>query len=407
MCKLFNEYFWQIMTLLIVKTKILELQTMRIENLLWILLLLFCTISCVDKYMPELDKYENLLVVDGLLTNGSDPIVVRLSIASPVNNEKFIPVGGGGLFITDDNQVMVQHLLETVPGTYKAADTSFRGQVGKGYQLHINLPNGQSYISDVCRLNAPAPIDSVFGILESPDNSENDNDFPGIQFYVENHSEVNDSCYYLWRLSETYKYRSDFDIDYTWEGEFIPYPDPDSLRTCWRTTKVDEILFASTKYLGPTAINQFPLHFVSTATKRLSIKYSVLVKQLSISEGTFNFYNAIKEQNIEQGDMWAQQPFQILGNMHDANNPDKPVLGYFIVAGTTEKRIFVDRPPLEFYYDICPPDFDLRFIEFEPEGSWPIYIDDIMFLGWAMADERVCFDCRLEGGSLSAPEFWE
>ncbi len=208
MCKLFNEYFWQIMTLLIVKTKILELQTMRIENLLWILLLLFCTISCVDEYMPELDKYENLLVVDGLLTNGSDPIVVRLSIASPVNNEKFIPVGGGGLFITDDNQVMVQHLLETVPGTYKAADTSFRGQVGKGYQLHINLPNGQSYISDVCRLNAPAPIDSVFGILESPDNSENDNDFPGIQFYVENHSEVNDSCYYLWRLSETYKYRS-------------------------------------------------------------------------------------------------------------------------------------------------------------------------------------------------------
>ena len=404
----FNEYFWQIMTLLIVKTKILELRTMRIENLLLIIFLLFCVTSCVDEYMPELDKYENLLVVDGLLTNSSDPIVVRLSISSLVNDEKFIPVSNGELFITDENQVIAQHLLETGPGTYQAMDTSFRGQVGKAYQLHINLPNGQSYISDVCRLKAPSPIDSVFGIIEPPDFSNGNPDFPGIQFYVANHSEVNDSCYYLWRLSETYKYQSDFDIDYTWEGEFIPYPDPDSLRTCWRTTKVNEIIFASTKYLDPTAVNQFPLYFVSTATKRLSIKYSVLIKQLSISEGAFNFYNAIKEQNIEQGNLWTQQPFQILGNMHDVNNSDKPVLGYFIVAGATEKRIFVNRPALTFYYNICPPDFEsLRWIAFEPQSSWPIYIDDIMFLGWAMADERVCFDCRLEGGSLSPPDFWE
>ena len=82
-----------------------------------------------------------------------------------------------------------------------------------------------------------------------------------------------------------------------------------------------------------------------------------MVKQLSISEGTFNFYNAIKEQDIEQGNLWTQQPFQILGNMHNVNYSEKPVLGYFIVAGASEKRIFVNRPALTFYYNICPPDF--------------------------------------------------
>jgi hypothetical protein len=341
------------------------------------------------------------------MTNSSDPVVVRLSVASPVNFEQFVPVQGGELFISDENQMMAQQLIETGPGTYTAMDTSFRGQVGTAYQLHINLPNGQSYVSDVCRLIAPSPIDSVFGIIEHPDFSNDNPGFPGIQFYIQNHSEVSDTGYYLWRLSETYKYQSDFDIDYTWEGEFIPYPDPDSLRNCWRTTKVNEIIFASTKYIDPTAINQFPLHFVSTETKRLSIKYSLLVQQLSISESAFNFYNALKKLNLDQGNLWVQQPFQILGNMHNVNHSEKPVLGYFIVAGANEKRIFVNRPSLTFYYDICTPDFDLRWIEFEPESTWPIYIDDIMFLGWAKADKRVCFDCRLEGGSLSPPDFWE
>jgi hypothetical protein len=334
-------------------------------------------------------------------------VSVKLSVSGSVSGEQFIPLSGGELYITDENRQSTM-LTETETGVYQAADTSFRGQVGNSYQLHINLPNGQSYISDLCYLRAPAPIDSVYGIAEIPDGSNDSHAYPGLQFYVTNHSEVSDTSYYLWKLSQTWEYKSTFDIDYIWVGEFIPYPDPDSLRTCWHTANVDQIIFASTLYLDPTAVNQFPLHFVSTESKRLSIRYSLLVKQLSISEGAFNFYNSISEQNIEQGDLWTQQPYQIPGNMHNVNNPDEPVLGYFVVGGVSEKRIFINRPALEFYYDICTPDFEsLQYIEFWPESTWPIYIDDIMFLGWAMADQKLCFDCRLEGGSLSPPDFWQ
>jgi len=380
---------------------------MHLKNFLAIILLFITFTSCVDKYWPELDKYQNLLVVDGQLTNGNDPLAVRLSVSSPVNKGEYIPQSGAELYVSDENQNLIQ-LTEVEAGTYRAMDTSFRGLAGYVYQLHINLPNGQSYISDPCYLKAESPIDAVYGNIESPENLANNSGFPGMQFYVENHSENSDTSYYLWRLSQTWEYKSTFDIDYTWEGEFIPYPDPDSLRTCWISTNVNEVIFGSTEYLDPTAVNQFPLHFVSTKSKKLSIKYSLLVKQLSISEEAFKFYNAIKQQNIDQGEMWMQQPIQILGNMHNVNNPNEPVLGYFIVAGHSEKRIFVSRPALEFYYDICTPDFEsLRWIEFEPESNWPIYIDDIMFLGWAMADQRLCFDCRLEGGSITPPDFWE
>jgi hypothetical protein len=225
---------------------------------------------------------------------------------------------------------------------------------------------------------------------------------------VNNHNVVNDTSYYIWKLSQTYKYRSSFDIDYTWEGEYIPYPNPDSLRTCFKTSIVKELLFASTQYLDPTAINQFPLHFVPTSTKELSIRYSCLVRQLRISENAFSFYQAIDEQNFEQGnDLWSKQPVQIRGNIHNVNNDDEPVLGYFLVAGSSEERIFVDRPGIPFYYTECTPDFDLRWVPYSTPNEWPIYIEDIMFSGWCLGDSRSCFDCRLDGGLLTPPDFWE
>jgi len=345
--------------------------------------------------------------VDGQLTDGDEPTIVRLSISSAINREVLIPVSDGNLYITNENQEEIP-LTETEAGIYQVLNSSFFGQAGKTYQLHISLPDGQKYISDICRLPMPSPIDSLYGIEESTEFGNSTHDFPGIQFYIDNHTDVADTSYYLWQLTQTYKFRSSFDIEFTWEGHYVPYPDPDSLRTCWRTTQVKDIFLTSTKYLDPPAISQFPLHFVSTETKMLSMRYSLFVKQLTISEKAFDFYDAIEQQNIDQGNLWSQQPIQILGNIRNVNNPDEPVLGYFIVAGVEEKRIFVDRPLLTFYYNECTPDFEsVQYIAFEPQQKWPIYIDDIMYLGYAMAQSKACFDCRLDGGSLTPPDFWE
>lgn len=369
------------------------------------LIIIFGVTACEDEFRPELNKYDDLLVVDGLLTNGNEPVSVKLSVASTVYDKVFIPLSGAELHITNQKMEVVL-LTETRSGTYTAADTAFRGVPGNTYQLHITLPDGRKYISNECLLRPSIPIDSVPAIPENPELNETEHDFPGVQFYVENHGPNSDTLFYLWRLSQTYKYRSSFDIDFTWEGEYIPYPDPDSLRTCWITENVNQLFFASTEYSDPNAVNRFPLHFVSTAEKTLSISYSLLVRQFNVAEDVFHFFNAIEEQNIEQGDLWSQQPVQIRGNMHRVDDDAEPVLGYFIVAGETRQRIFLDQPDLPIYYTECTPDFDLRWVTSEPPANWPIYIDDIMFLGWAAADQRSCFDCRLSGGAITPPDFW-
>ncbi|MAE07700.1 MAG: hypothetical protein CL661_02945, partial [Bacteroidetes bacterium] len=269
--------------------------------------------------------------------------------------------------------------------------------------------NGKSYVSDTCKLLPPAPIDSVYGLVESF-NIENDNkDLHGLQFYIDFHNDLPEKYYHLWKLTQTYKYKSSFNIDFLWVGEIIPYPNPDSLRTCWRTTQVNDIYVFSNKYLEGNVVTRFPLIYTSTKTKKLSIRYSLLVNQLSISERAYNFWNSLKEQNIDQGNLYSQQPIQIKGNMHNIENINEPVLGYFTVAGTTKKRIYVNRPSvIPFYYPICQPDYEAyAYIAWEPPTNWPIYIVDIMFLGGALGQSKSCFDCRLEGGSISPPDFWE
>ena len=382
----------------------LNWEIMRIKNVILLLFLLLYLTSCVDKYWPEIDKYENILVVDGLLTNGADTTIINLSMSSSVNNGKLIPIVGSEMYISDENQSEV-YLAETKPGIYKVLDDSFIGQVGSSYQLHITLPNGKKYVSDICRMPMPSPIDSVYGLIETHQIPNSNEYLDGVQFYVNNHTNLTDTSYYLWSLSQSFEYRSTFSIDYIWTGSFFdPYPNPDSLQTCWYTSSVSGIYTYSTKYLDEPVIVDFPLNYVSSQNKTISIRYSLLVKQLSILESAFVFWDAIRQQNIESGNLYSQQPIQIRGNIHNVNNAEEPVLGYFTVAGVTKRRIYINRQPLVYHYDICTPNYDaMRNIRYEPG---PIYIVETLGrLG--MGNSDICFDCRLEGGSITPPYFWE
>lgn len=378
-----------------------------IKKIITIILLFFSITSCVEKYFPLLDKYECALVVDGMLTNGIDPVYIKLSYSSPINDQKLIPACGGKLYITDENQMEIS-LFESEPGTYKTMDSIFRGQVGNSYQLHINMPDGKKYLSEICRLTTPSPIDSVYGLKEIHNDEISNKTLFGIQYYIDNHSpNINDTCYYLWRLSQTFKYEAAYTLDYIWEGEFIPFPNPDSLQTCWYTEQIKDNFVFSTNYFGITTIKKFPLKYVSTESKCLSTRYSLLVKQLSISKDVFDFYITLEQQNSEQGEFYSEQPIQVRGNVYNITDSEEPVLGYFIVAGISEKRIYTDRPKLPFFYYICHLDVEsMNWISYMHESHWPIYLTQIGNR-LAMGTRNLCFDCRLEGGSLTKPDFWE
>jgi hypothetical protein len=140
-----------------------------------------------------------------------------------------------------------------------------------------------------------------------------------------------------------------------------------------------------------------------------------LVKQLSITQDAYNFWKSIEELTTESGSMFDLQPYQVRGNVKNINNDNEPVLGYFIVAGISEKRIFVDKPKeLDFYYnDACNLITDeLSTILWSMQDSWPIKLagkptEYGVIPAWT-ADEG-CVDCTKEysGSSIKEPTFWE
>lgn len=386
-----------------------------IKSVLVVVASVFIATSCIDEYWPDLGgKYDKVLVVDAMISDNPGPYTVKLSQSSTVDNPIFIPFTGCVVTISD-NSGNEEILAETEFGTYQTSPGGMQGVPGRSYKIEIRTMQGEVYESDFEKLNISTAIDSVYGKIEYKQGPNSEYVEAGMQFYVDTYKAEQDTNYYLWRLENTFKFNANHYIRYIFDGQFHQFTPIDSLYTCWSTSSVRQIFTYSTVNLSNPEIKGFPLNFVNTNTKLLSIRYSLLVKQLTINRNAFNFWKGLEEVNTESGAMFAQQPYQLRGNIKNINNENEPVLGYFIVAGISEKRIFVDRPKdLDFYYqDECNLITDeLRVILMTMQNRWPIKLAGAITefgTGPALTADEACIDCTKEynGASIDEPAFWE
>ena len=376
---------------------------MRIK-LLIACLLLFSS-SCIELYFPELDKYDNLLVIDGKITDEPGPYTIRLNLSSDVRPLSYPPVTGAELVISDDAGA-TELLTETEPGVYQTAETGIRGTAGRSYQLRIRTPDGRQYASRPEMLRDAPAIDSVYAEITSRQQIGYDYDLRGYQFYMNGARPQQNENYYLMELTATYQYNADHLIYFVYDNGLRPFPEPTLYYTCWKTYVVPEIFTFNTGKLADPALNRFPLHFVDTERKMLSIRYSLQLRQYSISQEAYLFWDSIRDQISQQGSLYTQQPYQIRGNVVNENDDSEPVLGYFVVAGVSEKRVFVDRPAdLVFNYLPCQLITEMLGFIFAASGDWPIYVGQTS-TGQIGVGDGDCLDCREAAGTIEKPDFW-
>lgn len=167
-------------------------------------------ISCVDNYWPELDdQYQDLLVVDGKITNAPGPYTIRLSKSTSVDHPEYTPLAGYETIISD-NLGNSEMLSEIEPGVYQTAIDGIQGIIGRDYSVTIQSPDGKTYLSDFERLNDPVGIDSVFFELEYDEVDYFPYDMTGYQFYLNTQPAPDNVTYFLWQLEQTYEYHADF-----------------------------------------------------------------------------------------------------------------------------------------------------------------------------------------------------
>ena len=118
--------------------------------------------------MPSLDEQdtENLLVVEGLITDEPGPFGVSLTFTIPVYDKwndavsDYPPVSGAEVQIIDDkgNTYM---LFENEAGWYETEEKDLHGIPGINYTLMITTPDGRQYESSPVLMQEAPEIDRV------------------------------------------------------------------------------------------------------------------------------------------------------------------------------------------------------------------------------------------------------
>jgi Domain of unknown function (DUF4249) len=395
----------------------------------------FLLSTCIDPYSPKLTGYDSLLVVDGLITDANSSYTVKLSRTFQKQNSNPSKVSDATVFISDDAGNR-SFLLNKGDGKYKTDSLEFKGIIGRTYILHVQTREDVEYESAPCLMRSVPDIDSIYfeKDLELVNNGTESQE--GIKIYLDS-KEGDNNQYYQWAFEETWKFKvpepKRFNFDMT-DSSITAVTDVKEY--CWKSRKSDEILIHSIYAGEDPHISKEPIFFIaSDKSDRLLIQYSILVRQYSISEQEYDFWNNLKQVNESGGDIFAKQPFEVIGNIKNVNNPEEKVLGFFQVSAEKQKRkniLFNDVAGLDlsFYQFTCerfvkepfeyslgpgapPPTWDDLYSIFCVNSNYyfvePIYKPDSApgkFTLYRMVFARPeCANCELTG-TRSRPDFW-
>ncbi len=312
--------------------------------------------SCIDPYVPNVKNYKSLLVVDGLITNEISTYKIKLSRTTSQEDSTPEKVTDANVYITDGDGIET-HLQNCGDGYYKTDSTSFTGVVGQKYTLQILTSEGKEYKSEECIMLPVAGIDSVYYEKGEEISGNLGETLTGIKIFLNSSDATGMNQYFRWTFEETWKFH-------------LPYPQrnvcviisidptvylfeevPVVKEICWKSSQSGSIITNSILSGGANYINKQLIQFIAPVkSDRLTHQYSILVKQYSISEKEYDFWNNLKKVSEAGGDIFGSQPYQVISNIHNVNDAREMVLGYFEVSAVSRKRIFITAHELDTLY---------------------------------------------------------
>ena len=354
--------------------------------------------GCVIQFIPEIEEEPKLLVVEGLLTDQDRSNKIRISWSLPVGEVMTDQPVRNCMVIIREEKGQGHILEERNPGIYVTDSTQFRGQVNHKYSLYIQTNNG-TYQTDFIEMKPVPAMDSVyFKKITIKEKDEFGLPVEGCQIFVDTHDPSDRCLYYRWDFRETWEFR-------------IPYSVVN--RVCWRSANSDKIFIRNTSIYNQASVTGFPLHYITNATDRLDVRYSILVNQYSLNDDEFTYWEKVKNVSESVGGLYDITPMSIQGNIYRVENTGEPVLGYFSVSAVTSERIYIDENfmGLPNFYSYCPTDtvFGPATVPISGLGVSRWVIDDRTTSEMPpyriITEYKQCADCTVRGTNVK-PSFW-
>tara|TARA_R100000935_G_scaffold57642_1_gene92075 strand:+ start:818 stop:2017 length:1200 start_codon:yes stop_codon:yes gene_type:complete len=396
-------------------TKFIKHRDLKIGWYFCLVAVLFC--SCVEPYEIGTETFESALVIEGTITDQLETQEIKLSRSfkveedtpSPENNARVIVVG-------DDGAEYNFNSLEK--GIYQS-NNPFRARAGVNYTLEVTTQDGNNYSSNPSELSGTSIIDDVSAIRTIQPIGGVDSD--GVAILVNSRGTNDNNSYYRYTYEETYEIRSFYQVNdkfiITENGGIGIVPKEEQDYICYTTKYSNEIILTNTNLLTTNDVESVPVHFINGNSRSIAYRYSILVKQFSLSREAYEFYELLKELSGSESLFSQNQPGSINGNVFSVSNDNEKVFGYFSVSAVDSKRLFFNFTDFFDFSEFPASQFDCTITR-----PFPFFADFItsgtyMFYGIPLGPNpeegdgpyrvaaSVCIDCTILG-TTEVPEFW-
>jgi len=380
-----------------------------------ILLLILCS-RCIEPFSPAINPQSyDLLVVDGFI-DSDGTASVKLSRTMHLDGAGRTPIETGAFVAIVSSSGETFDLIETDSSIYRAANITV--EVQSTYSLRIRTRNGAEYRSNDVQIHKTPEIESIdYNVsargdeLEIRTTSKDDN--PGA------------TGFYLFEGYETYEYHAPFFSGYKFINKTpIQRTGEEQVYVCWRESQTPTTI-VNTNVLSVNTISAQRLVNISRSSQKIAIRYSILVRQRSISEEEYAFRDQLLKSTEQLGSLFSVIPGAVTGNVHSITNPGEYVLGYFRGQELKQKRLFIDVQSLPLGFSAFPG-FDCQIdgtcrLDMPPSGPHICvevsHLSDETIITNVVNDARgnpvqylfvtpECGDCTAAGGTTVRPAFW-
>ncbi len=330
-------------------------------KVVWIPLIFVVMDSCIDPFEIDASSSQEILVVDGMITDGLGPYIVKISKTLALNNQldKTNYETGASVTIFDDqgNQEM---LTEIFSGTYQTKN--FNGVLGRNYHIEIITKDGSAFKSSPEEL---LPVGDIVNVRA--EHEKNPSGVDGFQVYLDAEIKPEQNGLMRWRWAGTYEIltfpelRTKGAYNYsTRTTSNVPDPIPCSglignlvriadcnCCNCWVTQYSDPIL-SNTRFIKDNTITNQKIAFIPINRRVFYNKYHLEIEQMSLSSDYYNFWKNVSVQKKTGSDLFQTPAPKLPTNVFATNTATLPVMGFFSASSVRKKTIEITRDQLPY-----------------------------------------------------------
>lgn len=389
----------------------------RIRIFLAAAAMVMMAVSCIYPFNPEPQDGSGAFVIEGDILLG-DYTDVMLSFTAPVTapDEASAPPVCD-VWVEDEAGTTYQGVRDNeAPGRYRV-DTR-NASPDKRYRLHVlRNDDKREYVSGWGEAPVVPEIDSLSYIL----------DFDRSRLNVALSMHSRGGSFFKWRYVEDWEYHADYNavIKYvppvfsgrwgvaTDDGNIVDIVYPESTYYCYGHDVSSEIMIFSTESQTDDRFVDLEFHPIPRSDVRISYIYHIDVYLEPLTEDAYRYWETVKANSEYNGNLFAPNPSELIGNIRCVQDPDEMVMGYISVASLAHKALYIRNIDTRFYKDPNPYEEPLLvnrgdWYETYNDGYLPFsyYMmpGDLSQTYWARAR---CVDCLRKGkGTYKRPDNW-